>query len=72
LSKRISDGGAALIVTTRERAQDFPKAPVYVIAGAQQTGLRLYQNDDQLMRGTHRLAAAKNTRSAGRKVGRRA
>jgi acetyl-CoA acetyltransferase len=46
----ISDGGAALIVTTRERAGAFPKPPVYVLAGAQQTGLRLYQNDDQLLR----------------------
>jgi acetyl-CoA acetyltransferase len=46
----ISDGGAALILTTSERAADLPTRPVYVLAGAQQTGLRLYQNDDQLMR----------------------
>jgi acetyl-CoA acetyltransferase len=46
----ISDGGAALIVTTAERAATLPTKPVYMLAGAQQTGLRLYQNDDQLMR----------------------
>ncbi|HEY4412405.1 MAG TPA: hypothetical protein VGN06_05360 [Gaiellaceae bacterium] len=46
----ISDGGAALIVTTAERAAALPTKPVYMLAGAQQTGLRLYQNDDQLMR----------------------
>ncbi len=46
----ISDGGVALIVTSAERAADFPKDSVYLLAGAQQTGLRLYQNDDQLMR----------------------
>lgn len=46
----ISDGGVALIVTSAERAKEYPKAPVYLLAGAQQTGLRLYQNDDQLMR----------------------
>jgi acetyl-CoA acetyltransferase len=46
----ISDGGVALIVTSAERAADYPKSPVYLLAGAQQTGLRLYQNEDQLMR----------------------
>jgi len=46
----ISDGGAALIVTTAERAADLPAKPVYLLAGAQQTGLRLYKNDDQLLR----------------------
>ena len=46
----ISDGGVALIVTSAERAKEYPKAPVYLLAGAQQTGLRLYQNEDQLMR----------------------
>lgn len=46
----ISDGGAALIVTTPERAPDFPRVPVYVLGGEQQTSLRQYQNDDHLMR----------------------
>jgi acetyl-CoA acetyltransferase len=46
----ISDGGAALIVTDAERALGYPKQPVYLLAGAQGTGLRLYQNDDHLMR----------------------
>jgi acetyl-CoA acetyltransferase len=39
-----------LIVTSADRAADYPTRPVYLLAGAQQTGLRLYQNDDQLMR----------------------
>ena len=46
----ISDGGAALIVAAGERASSFPKAPVYVLSAAQQTALRGYQNDDQLLR----------------------
>ncbi|MCW2975100.1 MAG: hypothetical protein JWM06_381 [Actinomycetia bacterium] len=46
----ISDGGVALIVTSAERAADYPKHAVFLLSGAQQTGLRLYQNDDQLMR----------------------
>lgn len=46
----ISDGGACLILTARERVGDFPKRPVYLLGMAQQTGLREYQNDDQLLR----------------------
>ena len=46
----ISDGGAALIVTSAERAANYPTRAVYLLAGAQQTGLRLYQTPDQLMR----------------------
>ncbi|HYA68720.1 MAG TPA: acetyl-CoA acetyltransferase [Acidimicrobiales bacterium] len=30
----ISDGGAACVVTTAERAADLPKAPVYILGGA--------------------------------------
>jgi len=46
----ISDGGAALILTTRERARDLRKTPVHVKAIAEQTALRADQNPDNLMR----------------------
>jgi acetyl-CoA acetyltransferase len=46
----ISDGGACLILTTAERAQDRAQVPVHVVGAAEQTGLRNYQNADQLMR----------------------
>ena len=40
----ISDGGVCLIVTTPERAGDFPHRPVHLLGGAQQTGLRYLAN----------------------------
>jgi acetyl-CoA acetyltransferase len=46
----ISDGGACLIVTTAERAADLPQPPVYVLGMDQTTGLRQYQNPDNLLR----------------------
>ncbi|HEX3960325.1 MAG TPA: hypothetical protein VHZ03_27425 [Trebonia sp.] len=46
----ISDGGAAVIMTTAERAADFRAAPVYILAMAQQSALRSDQNPDKLMR----------------------
>lgn len=46
----ISDGGACLILTGRERVAEFPKPPVYLLGMAQATGLREYENDDQLLR----------------------
>jgi acetyl-CoA acetyltransferase len=46
----ISDGGAALILTTAARAADRPKPPVYVTAIAEQTALRAEQNPDYLLR----------------------
>jgi acetyl-CoA acetyltransferase len=46
----ISDGGAAVVVTSAERARDFAKAPVYLVAMAQQSALRSDQNRDKLMR----------------------
>jgi acetyl-CoA acetyltransferase len=42
----ISDGGAALIVTSAERSRDFPKRPVYLIGYAQRSSLRQYENPD--------------------------
>jgi acetyl-CoA acetyltransferase len=46
----ISDGGACLIVTAAERAAGGPHDPVYVLGMDQVTGLRLYENPDNLMR----------------------
>ncbi|MBQ0850770.1 thiolase family protein [Streptomyces sp. BH-SS-21] len=46
----ISDGGACLIVTRADRADDFTDKPVHVMGIAQQSGLRDRQNADQWMR----------------------
>jgi acetyl-CoA acetyltransferase len=46
----ISDGGAAIVVTSAARAADRPKAPVYVLGMAEQTALRGDQNPDNLLR----------------------
>jgi len=46
----ISDGGAAAIITTAERAKDFKKTPVYIQSMAQQSAMRSDQNPDKLMR----------------------
>jgi acetyl-CoA acetyltransferase len=46
----IPDGGAALVLTTAERAADLPQTPVYVLGMAEQTALRGDQNPDNLMR----------------------
>jgi len=45
-----SDGGAALIVTTAEKARDLVEVPITMLGMAQQTGLRDRQNPDQWMR----------------------
>ena len=46
----ISDGGAAVIMTSAERARDFRPTPVYLLAMAQQSALRSDQNPDKLLR----------------------
>ena len=46
----ISDGGACLIVTSAERARELRPDPVYLLGMAQTTGLRQFENDDNLMR----------------------
>ncbi|NMO89495.1 thiolase C-terminal domain-containing protein [Actinomycetospora sp. TBRC 11914] len=46
----ISDGGAALVVTSADRARDRPKSPVYVLGMAEQTALRGDANPDNLTR----------------------
>ena len=40
----ISDGGAAIVVTSADRAGDLAKPPVYVLGMAEQTALRGDQN----------------------------
>jgi acetyl-CoA acetyltransferase len=46
----ISDGGAAIVLTSAERARDLRKAPVYVLGIAEQTALRGEQNVDNMLR----------------------
>jgi acetyl-CoA acetyltransferase len=46
----ISDGGVCLIVTDSARAAASSEAPVYVLGTDQVTGLRQYQNADNLLR----------------------
>jgi acetyl-CoA acetyltransferase len=45
----ISDGGAAFVVTSAERARDF-RLPVHVLGMAQQSAIRNEQNEDKLLR----------------------
>lgn len=46
----ISDGGAAVVVTSAERARDCRAAPVHLLSTAQQSAIRNEQNEDKLMR----------------------
>jgi acetyl-CoA acetyltransferase len=46
----LSDGGAAVIVTTAERARDLPNPPVYVAGIAEHSGIRGDHNADNLLR----------------------
>jgi acetyl-CoA acetyltransferase len=46
----ISDGGAAVVVTTADRARDLAKKPVHLLSIAQQSALRNEQNPEKLMR----------------------
>jgi acetyl-CoA acetyltransferase len=61
----ITDGGSCLIVTSAERARDMKKPPVYIMGMAENTGLRFYQNDDQLMRPFIREVAERIYPAAG-------
>jgi acetyl-CoA acetyltransferase len=47
----LADGGVALVVTTAERAADFPKKPVYIVGMAEQSNIRGEHTPDYLMRG---------------------
>jgi acetyl-CoA acetyltransferase len=46
----ISDGGAAFVMTSTERARDLRAKPVYILGMAQQSALRGEQNPDRVMR----------------------
>ena len=46
----VSDGGVALIVTTAERAGDYPNKPIYILGMAEQSEIRGDYFDDYLMR----------------------
>lgn len=46
----ISDGGVCLIVGDAERLPESPRPPVYILGIDQVTGLRQYQNPDNLLR----------------------
>lgn len=46
----ISDGGAAVVVTSAERAKDGPSTPVHLLSMAQRSAIRNEQNEDKLMR----------------------
>jgi acetyl-CoA acetyltransferase len=61
----ISDGGVALVITSAERARDFPKQPVYLLGIGESTSLRGEQTPDNLMRPWLAQAAADVYRSAG-------
>jgi 3-oxoacyl-(acyl-carrier-protein) synthase len=45
----ISDGGAALVITSAERAADMPNRPVYVLGMAEATGHRLDRYDPETL-----------------------
>jgi acetyl-CoA acetyltransferase len=46
----VSDGGAALVVTTASHAADLPRSPIHLLGTSQRTALRSDQNPDNLMR----------------------
>ncbi|SDM65341.1 thiolase C-terminal domain-containing protein [Actinacidiphila guanduensis] len=46
----ISDGGAAFVVTSSERAADLHAKPVHLLGMAQRSAIRNEQNEDKLMR----------------------
>lgn len=46
----ISDGGAAVLLTRRDRVGDFRPKPVHLLSFAQQSAIRNEQNEDKLMR----------------------
>jgi acetyl-CoA acetyltransferase len=61
----ISDGGVSLILTSAERANDFPNKPVYILGMAEQTELRGDYFDDYLMRPYLKKAGDQIWRSTG-------
>lgn len=61
----ISDGGACLIVTASDRTAAVAPRPVYLLAMDQATGLRQYQNPDNLLRPWVRQMSESVFESAG-------
>jgi len=61
----ISDGGAAFVVTSTERAADLHDKPVYALGMAQRSAIRNEQNEDKLMRPWLGDIAAQVYRNAG-------
>lgn len=61
----ISDGGVALIVTSAERAKDYPNKPVYILGMAEQSEIRGDYFDDYLMRPNIKKNSQQIWRSTG-------
>jgi acetyl-CoA acetyltransferase len=61
----LSDGGVALIVTSAERALDYPNRPVYVLGMSEQSGIRGEYTPDYLNREFLAGAADQIWRSTG-------
>lgn len=61
----ISDGGVSLIMTSADRAKDFPNKPVYILGMAEQSELRGDHFDDYLMRPYLKKAGEQIWRSTG-------
>ncbi len=62
----VTDGGGALIVTSAERAADFPKPPVHVLG----TGESVRDADDLADGRLHRVAGVPAGRAGGVRGGR--
>lgn len=61
----VSDGGVALVVTSAERAKDFPSKPVYVLGMAENTEIRGDQFPDYHMRPNIQGTAARIWQNTG-------
>jgi acetyl-CoA acetyltransferase len=60
----ISDGGAALVMTTQSRAAEYAQTPVHIRAIAEGTGLRAMQNESYFERSWIREIATRLWRNA--------
>ena len=61
----ISDGGVALIVTSAERAKDYPNKPVYILGMAEQSEICGDYFDDYLLRPNIKKASQQIWRNTG-------
>jgi acetyl-CoA acetyltransferase len=46
----VSDGGAALIVTSADRAADYPKTPVQLLGMAEHAAISAFEREDNVLR----------------------